>query len=833
MKFILFTTAILLSLSLFRFTTTPCAGDDNIKDFTVEEIENAIGLARQYLLEKQNTRTGDPNFGSWIEPGDPEGVSGRLDARFRTGQTAHVVYALMESGLSPQNKNVRIALDWLVAGQKKSALLRKKYVTAFKRIRTMKKTGDIYKQLCAMEEKACDQTYNIAFRALAFSTAARKGADKYLEPLKQDVKWLFSCSIDGAYGYTCTGKKLALAKARKRASTITVDDIRKLSELYVDASNSQYGLYGVWSGRLAGLDIPDEYWKKVSIYWRNIQNNDGGWGYTVPPRPETNFSRRQSHPSMTAAALASLYVSLDANGNTGIEKHLSKGFEWFEKNFAGSMDPETSSAPPGEDRDAPSYNLNYYYLYGVERVALACGRRTFGGVNWYKLGVEYILSRQYTSGKRWKGSWTGRWVDGFRLGATAYATLFLARGLHPVLFNKLEYKGDWNACPRDMANLTRWLGKELEREINWRVVSIENDPDRWHDSPILYITGTRPPEFTETQQKKLRLYALQGGTIFSCPAGPDAGFSTAMKKLYREIFPECRWMKARETHPVYTVHYKLNKSLQIEVAFNGIRPLAIHTRSTLPLSWQKDRHDYRTGDFMFGINLHRFVTDEAPLLKRGEHSWPKNSEVRKASAIRVTRVKHRENSDPEPLALEAFRRRMADRYGIPVEILDPVNVSELSDSKAQLAFMTGTGEFRLTGSQADSLKKFVVEGGTVLVDPAGGAGIFLESVRRRLQACFEGKRFEKLDTGHEVLAIKGMEIRTVGRRKKTAGKCSPEISAIVINSRAAVFLSPVDLTAGLVGYQSYGIKGYAPKDAFRICRNVALYASGKPVTLNK
>ncbi len=794
--------------------------------FTVADIQRAIRLAREYLLKHQNTTAGDPNEGSWIAPGDKNGESGRLDARFRVGQTAHITCALLESGLSPQDARVEKALEWLVARQAESASLRKKYVAAFMRTGALKKTGDTYKKLSAMEQRACDQTYNIAFRALALAAAVRKGAAHYRRPLERDVRWLYTNSIDGAYGYTCTGKKLALAKARKRAATITVHTPGQLTELYVDASNSQYGLYGVWAGKLAGLEIPAAYWKKVAAYWTAVQNTDGGWGYTAPPRPETTTSRRGSHPSMTAAGLASLFVSLDAGAATGVEKNLGRGMEWFARHFARSMDPDTSSAPDGAAADAPSYNLNYYYLYGVERVALACGYRSFGGVDWYRRGTACILSKQYTGGEKWKGSWTGKWVDGYRLGATAYAVLFLSRGLHPVLFNKLRYTGDWDACPRDMANLSRWLGRECETEIHWRIVGIDTPAEQWHDAPILYITGRRAPTFDEKDRDNLRRYALQGGTIVSCPAGPDAGFSAAMTNCYRRLFPDCRWMKATREHPVYTAHHELDTSTRIEVAFNGIRPLAIHLHRTLPSSWQRNNHVIDTEDFNIALNLYRFVTDGAPLTRRGERTWPQKTAAPEGRPIRVVRALHAGNADPEPLALEAFSRAMANRHGIPVTVAAPVDITQLPGSGANLAFLTGTGRLELSDAQAAALAAFVDGGGTVLADPAGGSGAFFRSAGGKLEACFDGKGFSLLDPDHDVLTIEKMAIDGVRARRKAAAADRPLVGAITLNGRAAVFLSRKDITAGLVGYRSFGLTGYRPEDAFRICRNIAVYAAG-------
>jgi len=53
--------------------------------------------------------------------------------------------------------------------------------------------------------------------------------------------------------------------------------------------------------------------------------------------------------------------------------------------------------------------------------------------------------------------------------------LFLARGRHPVMMNKLRFDGFWANRPRDVSNLARFGSKELERPLNWQVVPITRE----------------------------------------------------------------------------------------------------------------------------------------------------------------------------------------------------------------------------------------------------------------------------------------------------------------------------------------------------------------------
>ena len=70
---------------------------------------------------------------------------------------------------------------------------------------------------------------------------------------------------------------------------------------------------------------------------------------------------------------------------------------------------------------------------------------------------------------------------------SSFALLFLSRGRAPVLFNKLEYnlassskkpvEGNWNQRPRDIANLTHFIGREREISMNWQIVNLQQAVD--------------------------------------------------------------------------------------------------------------------------------------------------------------------------------------------------------------------------------------------------------------------------------------------------------------------------------------------------------------------
>ena len=249
---------------------------------------------------------------------------------YPAGPGSLIVYALLESGVNPQEPRMVKALNWLAT------------------IET-------------------DRTYTLGIRCQVWLAANRGTAGKYRKNLKADVQMLIKSTKDGSYGYGCKGKGQSSG----------------------DHSNSQYGLLGVWAGALDHLEgIPPSYWLKVFNHWVDNQMPDGGWPYGHWSGPKDGQEAPASTHTMTVAGIASIFVCLDNRffaayrdcKARGIPLPLKRGLRWLDDHFA---------AGKGWSGGWP-----YYYMYGLERVGLASGYKYFGNVDWYKSGAKRLLARQ-------------------------------------------------------------------------------------------------------------------------------------------------------------------------------------------------------------------------------------------------------------------------------------------------------------------------------------------------------------------------------------------------------------------------------------------------------
>jgi hypothetical protein len=278
-----------------------------------------------------------------------------------------------------------------------------------------------------------------------------------------------------------------------------------------DNSNTQFALLALWIARRHGLPV-EKSLAFVDAYFRATQNPDGGWSYTPNAlrvaRPP--FSAPTSSPAMTCAGLLGLAV-----GNVSVQTSLrSKGGKKEKKEAMDQKEekgkeekPKSEPEEKSEKTDKPRRDLSkderviaglrflgaalnqkeplrqipdpivpvanqgrpllwdhkrYYYLWSVERVAMAYGLETIGNKDWFVWGAEQLLNHQSRD-----GSWQGGTGDGGSH-CTSFALLFLSQSN---------------------------LAKDLTSAIGGRVT----DPDR-----VVLKSGTVKPKVNETDRSPVR-----------------------------------------------------------------------------------------------------------------------------------------------------------------------------------------------------------------------------------------------------------------------------------------------------------------------------------------
>jgi hypothetical protein len=596
-----------------------------------------------------------------------------------------------------------------------------------------------------------------------------------------------------------------------------------------DNSNSQYGLLGVWSGAEVGIEVPDAYWAAVQKHWLSCQLASGEWPY----RKDLPAGR----VAMTAAGIASLLVTHDYLEAPSVAKvgrqpspagqAMLRGFAWLE---AGNN---------AVDLSGPRTVYLGYSLHTISRVGLASGYKYLGVHDWYR-----ELSRQIVLSQWENGAWGRTDVPSAdTLVDTAFSALFLARGRHPILMNKLRLdaggknvRGEWNNRPRDLANLARFASRELERPLNWQIVSIERSPADWSDSPILYFASHSALKFSEEDISKLRAFVDAGGMLFTQADNGSESFNLYVNQLAKRIFPEFELKDLPADDAIYSLQYIIPKTKRprLRGVFNGARLLWVHSPTDLAVSWQQRAEKSKREAFEMGVNLFVYAGGKTELRNRIEDRAIPKPDFAPSSSLAIARLKYAGQWDPEPAAWPRFARYFQWETSIGLE---PAAVelggkdSGLDPAKYPLAHLTGIAACHLSDAQIKALRDYVEGGGTLIVEAMGGANSpFADSLQGTiLPKAFAEARFEALPTDHPMLrqSFKGMEDVWAPRLRPLAaqkfGKTAPPIRMASVGKGRVIYL-PLDATSGLLGTNSWPIFGYDPGEAMALMKNIVLWA---------
>ena len=641
-------------------------------------------------------------------------------------------------------------------------------------------------------------TYAVALRASAWGLLNDPNS---LPLLQKDAQWLIRAASDqGAYTYTSSDGQA--------------------SQVW-DNSNSQMALLGVSAAIQRGLEAPPAYLRLVERHWLDNQQPDGGWGYLTTARmlrAPVGGSRGRSYGSMTAAGLASLYVCFDSlHGEEfircdgpGDSPAVVKALDWLGRRF------------DARDNPAKGVEWYHYWLYCVARVGLASGHKYLGEHDWFAEGAAALLAGQNSDGSFGYGD---------RVAETAFALMFLIRGQSPVLVNKLQYPGRWNTRPRDAANLAQWMGRQFERNMSWQIVTLDSPIEHWHEAPVLYISGAGPVEIDSRRAEKLRQYVQQGGTLLSEAACNSGDFTIDMGKLYAKIFPDHPLIRLPAAHQVYSSYFQPKTDAALFGVTNGVRLLAVHAKE-LSLGLQMGPRDTNLPTYQLAANIWAQATDRTIVHPRDAVSWPQADKTEPVATLRVARLRHNGNCDPEPLAWPRFAIRVNNRFHVRLDVSAPMTVADLDANAWPIAHITGTDPFELSQRDQAALRKFFAGGGTLLADAAGGNDLFLRSFEKQVFPLAGGDKAGRLAQDNPLFTAGPYNLAKVQYRTEYAQtlgeseKTRPHLQAVLKSDRPVILLSEQDITTGLLGIPVYRLKGYSPDSAEQLMTNILFQTGG-------
>ena len=304
------------------------------------------------------------------------------------------------------------------------------------------------------------------------------------------------------------------------------------------------------------------------------------------------------------------------------------------------------------------------------------------------------------------------------------------------------------------------------------MVNLQVSAEDWLDSPVLLITGSEDPHFTPDDIAKLKTFVDDGGIIFSTADGAKLAFTAAMKKYASQIVGgQYEMRELPKDHAIFNIQYPVVNPPRMLGMTNGIRELWIHSPSDMGAIWQMRALSHRA-DWDIPANIYLYATGKVNSREKFQNLIVSPGNDPTVRNIALARVSYAGNWDPEPVAWPRMAKLAQARFHTNLQISD-VPVANLDPMKTPVAHLTGTAGFTLAPDGVAALKKYLDDGGTLLVDAGGGSDTFNSSFSKLVAQLYPKDSLDDLSPDSPVITGKitdGVDASSVDFRRNTLKK---------------------------------------------------------------
>lgn len=722
------------------------------KAVSPQEIENAIRLGIQFLRRTQQSN------GTWDYP-----VFGNRN--YSSGVTALVLYALLKSGVSPEDPTLQ-------AGKK----------AMFQRV---------------------DSTYTLSLWSLFLSELDRK---TFQEALKANALWLENKQVNsGLWGYS----------------------YGNIEDTFGDFSNTQFAVLGLRACEQAGITVSSLTWMRAKNAYLSAQNPDGGFGYRLVTSSLRNSYGSMTASALASLVLlgedfnvpiarAKLEKAQGAYKPTHEDcgkyvqnKSIERGIEWLSKNFSVDYNPGTSGI----------YPFHYYYLFCLEQVGTILQINKFGNYDWYNEGAQYLLQNQRQDGSwdqvintafallflskknkipilhhlQWEKEGTVHQNDmknllffakGFLAGDPTYRVVTLHMPLEellqaPILFVNGHRSFSLSPEEREKIRLFLESGGTLYAEACCG--QREFDQGFRKEMSFIYPNRTLQPLPAEHP-----VYQL----VFDI-ASPEhhwfEGYPGCQTRvIYSPIGHSCRW---DENYWRYDVAFKLGTNVLL-YAMGSAPKKERSLKDLLQIDEEKEKS-----------------------LRRG--------------ALIMAQIKHNGDWSPDPIAIPRLMSHLRETANLRVSLKrKEIALDDPEIYAYPILYLTGHYNFSLSDEEIKQLRNYLDKGGFLFADACCGRVPFDQAFRNVMQKVFPDAPMLPISHLHPIFQL-GHPISSVNYKpfmgKDRLETTLPKLEMISLQNRASVIYSPEDLGCALEDHVCVDCHGLTRESALKLASNIILY----------
>ncbi|MFQ5805231.1 MAG: DUF4159 domain-containing protein [Phycisphaerae bacterium] len=409
----------------------------------------------------------------------------------------------------------------------------------------------------------------------------------------------------------------------------------------------------------------------------------------------------------------------------------------------------------------------------------------------------------------------------------------------------------WKGSPGAVDQLLRSAKKHLNVWYGWEQLDMgalvrKHTAAVEHRTPILYLCVYYPLRLTGEQRDALRSYVLSGGTLIINCCGQDEAFASARGEL-ATMFPKYTLRPLPPDHPVYHAYYDIEEVRYPVPASNpldegaeevgpprlqavtlGTRAAAIVSREDLACGWnQWSKPDVKRvhaeDATRLGLNLITYVMAENRYAKYlSKTRTVTGPRVRPRQQLVFAQLIHDGNWNPSPSAVPLLLKELASNTSIAVQFeRKTLQLKDPTLFEHPLLYMTGSWDPGLTRQERALLRRYLTNGGVLLVDAAAGRQEFDVAFRGLCEELFPEQPLTPLPADH--LAYKCFYTIDKVRLHHETEPVAPSVEAIMLGDRPLILYSRFGLSDGWAHQFSAYARCYTTEDALKLGTNLVVY----------
>ena len=195
-----------------------------------------------------------------------------------------------------------------------------------------------------------------------------------------------------------------------------------------------------------------------------------------------------------------------------------------------------------------------------------------------------------------------------------------------------------------------------------------------------------------------------------------------------------------------------------------------------------------------------------------------------ALTYEIAQLQYDGNWNPEPGALLRFAESFQNNTGKRLVFLQ-ATTTQLSVKDHMMAVLTGAGPRAPGDAEVAATAKYIRDGGLLFVDACGGSAGFATSIEQWLAKLDPAAKLEPMSPDDEFLKASPAGSVDLGPERlrlyaiQQIGANGTRLKTMKLGKGRVIF-TPLDVTSGLMGTNTWGVLGYAPDYSEALLSNV-------------